>query len=87
MAEVILELPNLGDEAGARATVTYWHKAVGETVEKDADIVEVTYDKAAFYVPSPVSGRLKEILAPEDTTVPLGAPLAVIETSETPEDT
>jgi 2-oxoglutarate dehydrogenase E2 component (dihydrolipoamide succinyltransferase) len=82
MAEFTIQLPNLGDEAGAEATVTYWHKAEGETVEADDDIVEVTYDKATFYVPCPVRGVVKKILAPEDATVPVGSPLAIIETAE-----
>ena len=79
MAEVILELPDLGEDAGKEATVSFWHKSVGEKVEKDADIVEVSYDKATFYIPSPVSGVLKKIIAEEDVAVPVGSPLAIIE--------
>ena len=82
MAEVPVSLPNLGAEAGGAATVTLWHKAVGDAVARDADLVEVTYDKATFYVPAPVAGTLKKILAPEDATVPVGAALAVIETAD-----
>lgn len=82
MAEVILELPDLGEDAGKEATVTYWHKSAGEAIERDEDLVEVTYDKATFYVPSPVGGVVREILVPEDTTVPVGAALAIIETEE-----
>jgi len=82
MADVVLKLPNLGEDAGEEATVTFWHVAAGDEVAEDHDIVEVTYDKATFFVPSPCAGRVKEILAPEDATVPVGAPLAIITTDE-----
>jgi pyruvate/2-oxoglutarate dehydrogenase complex dihydrolipoamide acyltransferase (E2) component len=81
MPDVVLKLPNLGEDAGQEATVTFWHVAAGDEVAADKDIVEVTYDKATFFVPSPCAGRVKEILAPEDATVPVGAPLAVIATN------
>ena len=80
MAQHTLEVPDLGETAGSKATVTYWHRAEGDRVNVDEDIVEVTYDKATFYVPSPVDGVLKRILAQEDATVPVGGALAIIET-------
>ena len=80
MADVVLKLPNLGEDAGEEATVTLWHVAAGDAVAEDKDIVEVTYDKATFFVLSPCTGTVKEIIAPEDATVPVGAPLAIIST-------
>lgn len=82
MTEFTIKVPDLGETAGTEATVTYWHRAEGDAIEADEDIVEVTYDKATFYVPSPVSGVVKKILALEDATVPIGGPLAIIETED-----
>ena len=80
MAQHTLEVPDLGKTAGSKATVTYWHRAEGDRVKVDEDLVEVTYDKATFYVPSPVNGVLKRILVEEDVAVPVGGALAIIET-------
>ena len=79
MAEYLLKLPNLGEDAGASATVSLWHKREGDDVRADQDLLEVTYDKATFYVPSPVDGKLARIVAQEETEVPVGGTLAVIE--------
>ena len=85
MAEHILTVPDLGETAGTEATVSFWHCKEGQVVNADDDIVEMTYDKATFYVPSPVTGVVKKILAAENTTVPIGAKLVIIETDEASE--
>ena len=82
MSDVVLKLPNLGEDAGEEATVTFWHVKAGDEVAEDLDIVEVTYDKATFFVPSPCAGRVKEIIAAEDAVVPVGSPLAIIESPD-----
>ena len=70
-------MPALG-ESVTEGTVTRWLKAVGERVEVDEPLLEVSTDKVDTEIPSPVAGVLEEILVQEDDTVPIGADLAVI---------
>ena len=70
-------MPALG-ESVTEGTVTTWLKQVGDTVELDEPIVEVSTDKVASEVPSPVAGVLLEILVPEDETVEVGTEIARI---------
>jgi 2-oxoglutarate dehydrogenase E2 component (dihydrolipoamide succinyltransferase) len=70
-------MPALG-ESVTEGTVTRWLKSVGDQVEVDEPLLEVSTDKVDTEIPSPVAGTLQEILAQEDDTVPVGADLAVI---------
>jgi 2-oxoglutarate dehydrogenase E2 component (dihydrolipoamide succinyltransferase) len=70
-------MPALG-ESVTEGTVTRWLKNVGDRVEMDEPLLEVSTDKVDTEIPSPVAGTLQEILAQEDDTVPVGADLAVI---------
>ena len=70
-------MPALG-ESVTEGTVTRWLKNVGDTVEVDEPLLEVSTDKVDTEIPSPVAGTLQEILVGEDDTVPVGADLAVI---------
>ncbi|WP_353507901.1 2-oxoglutarate dehydrogenase, E2 component, dihydrolipoamide succinyltransferase [Intrasporangium sp.] len=70
-------MPALG-ESVTEGTVTRWLKSVGDRVEVDEPLLEVSTDKVDTEIPSPVAGTLQEILAQEDDTVPVGAELAVI---------
>ena len=70
-------MPALG-ESVTEGTVTRWLKSVGDTVEVDEPLLEVSTDKVDTEIPSPVAGTLQEILVGEDDTVPVGADLAVI---------
>ncbi|SDN68862.1 2-oxoglutarate dehydrogenase, E2 component, dihydrolipoamide succinyltransferase [Actinacidiphila guanduensis] len=70
-------LPALG-ESVTEGTVTRWLKAVGETVEADEPLLEVSTDKVDTEIPSPVSGTVLEILVQEDETAEVGAKLAVV---------
>ena len=70
-------MPALG-ESVTEGTVTTWLKQVGDTVELDEPIVEVSTDKVDSEVPSPVAGVLLEILVPEDDTVEVGTEIARI---------
>ncbi|WP_182353386.1 2-oxoglutarate dehydrogenase, E2 component, dihydrolipoamide succinyltransferase [Flaviflexus huanghaiensis] len=70
-------MPALG-ESVTEGTVTQWLKEVGDTVEVDEPLLEVSTDKVDTEVPSPVAGTLLEILVGEDETVEVGAPLAII---------
>ena len=76
-------MPALG-ESVTEGTVTRWLKNVGDRVEVDEPLLEVSTDKVDTEIPSPVAGTLQEILAQEDDTVPVGADLAVIGDGERP---
>jgi pyruvate dehydrogenase E2 component (dihydrolipoamide acetyltransferase) len=81
MAMHTVVLPSLGDgeDALKSARVVFWLVDVGQSVADGGDLLEVETDKAAFVVPSPVGGTLREKLVREDDDVSVGAPLAVIE--------
>ena len=70
-------MPALG-ESVTEGTVTRWLKNIGDSVEVDEPLLEVSTDKVDTEIPSPFAGTLQEILAQEDETVPVGADLAVI---------
>ena len=72
-----VKMPALG-ESVTEGTVTRWLKNVGDTVEVDEPLLEVSTDKVDTEIPSPVAGTLQEVLVQEDDTVPVGADLAVI---------
>ncbi|AOY71771.1 2-oxoglutarate dehydrogenase, E2 component, dihydrolipoamide succinyltransferase [Arthrobacter sp. TES] len=70
-------LPALG-ESVTEGTVTRWLKAIGDTVEVDEPLLEVSTDKVDTEIPSPVAGTLQEIRVSEDETAEVGSVLAVI---------
>ncbi|WP_327694364.1 2-oxoglutarate dehydrogenase, E2 component, dihydrolipoamide succinyltransferase [Streptomyces sp. NBC_00459] len=70
-------LPALG-ESVTEGTVTRWLKSVGDSVDADEPLLEVSTDKVDTEIPSPVSGVLLEIVVGEDETAEVGARLAVI---------
>nr|MDQ3307365.1 E3 binding domain-containing protein [Actinomycetota bacterium] len=70
-------LPELG-ESVTEGTVTRWLKQVGDSVEVDEPLLEVSTDKVDTEIPSPVAGTLLEIKVDEDETVEVGAALAVV---------
>src|SRR3954470_13573582 len=70
-------MPALG-ESVTEGTVTRWLKAVGDEVNADEPLLEVSTDKVDTEIPAPVSGTLLEITVNEDETVDVGAQLAVI---------
>ncbi|MGQ7296337.1 2-oxoglutarate dehydrogenase, E2 component, dihydrolipoamide succinyltransferase [Quadrisphaera sp. KR29] len=72
-----VEMPALG-ESVTEGTVTRWLKSVGDTVEVDEPLLEVSTDKVDTEIPSPFAGTLTEILVAEDETAEVGAQLAVI---------
>ena len=76
-------MPALG-ESVTEGTVTRWLKNVGDTVEVDEPLLEVSTDKVDTEIPSPVAGTLQEVLAEEDDTVEVGADLAVIGDGDAP---
>ena len=80
MAQLI-ELPHVG-ESVVEGTIGKWLKQPGERVERYDPLVEVVTDKVTMEVPSPVSGELLRIIAQEGETVPMGAPIAEVETRD-----
>ncbi|MDF3044678.1 MAG: sucB [Ornithinibacter sp.] len=72
-----VKMPALG-ESVTEGTVTRWLKDVGDSVEVDEPLLEVSTDKVDTEIPSPVAGTLQEILVQVDDTVPVGADLAVV---------
>jgi pyruvate dehydrogenase E2 component (dihydrolipoyllysine-residue acetyltransferase) len=70
-------MPELG-ESVTEGTVTRWLKKIGDSVQVDEPLVEVSTDKVDTEIPSPVAGVLLSITADEDATVPVGAELARI---------
>ena len=71
-------VPTLG-ESVTEATVATWFKKLGEDVSVDEMLCELETDKVTVEVPSTVSGKLKEIISPEGTTVGLNAILAIVD--------
>lgn len=74
-----ISLPALG-ESVTEGTVTRWLKQVGDSVDVDEALVEVSTDKVDTEIPSPVAGTLAEILVNEDETVDVGSTLATVST-------
>lgn len=72
-------MPKMG-ESLQEGTIIKWMKKVGETIERDEMILEISTDKVDTEVPSPVSGTLSEILVQEEETVEVGTPIARIST-------
>ncbi|MEU7977569.1 2-oxoglutarate dehydrogenase, E2 component, dihydrolipoamide succinyltransferase [Micromonospora sp. NPDC049081] len=72
-----VKMPALG-ESVTEGTVTRWLKQVGETVEVDEALLEVSTDKVDTEIPSPVAGTVLEIKVAEDETAAVGADLAII---------
>ncbi|GIU91686.1 MAG: hypothetical protein KatS3mg011_0592 [Acidimicrobiia bacterium] len=72
-----ISMPQLG-ETVTEGTILRWLKRVGDRVEPDEVLVEISTDKVDTEVPSPVGGVVTEILVGEGETVPVGTPLCVI---------
>ena len=81
-----VEMPELG-ESVTEGTITTWLKEVGDTVEVDEPLLEVSTDKVDTEIPSPVAGVLLEIKAEEDDTVEVGEVIAIVgDEGEKPSD-
>ena len=80
-AGIVVSMPALG-ESVTEGTVTRWLKAVGDQVDVDEPLLEVSTDKVDTEIPSPASGTIVAIDVPVDSTVAVGARLALIGTSD-----
>ncbi|HWD53404.1 MAG TPA: dihydrolipoamide acetyltransferase family protein [Acidimicrobiales bacterium] len=76
-----MTMPQLG-ETVTEGTITKWLKTIGDQVERDEPLFEVSTDKVDSEVPSPAGGVLTQILVEEGDTVDVGTRLAVIGDSD-----
>src|SRR5438552_10885509 len=70
-------MPQMG-ESIAEGTIVRWIKKVGDTVERDEPLFEISTDKVDAEIPSPAAGVVSEIRAKEGETVPVNTVVAVI---------
>ncbi len=73
-----VKLPPLA-EGVDKASISYWFKQPGDTVKEGEELVELVTDKAAFSMPSPAAGKIKELLVSEGDSAKVGQSIAVIE--------
>ncbi|MBD0326972.1 MAG: 2-oxo acid dehydrogenase subunit E2 [Pyrinomonadaceae bacterium] len=71
-------MPQMG-ESIAEGTITRWLKKVGERVERDEPLFEISTDKVDAEIPSPAAGTLTEIKYPEGATVEINTVVAVLD--------
>ncbi|MDE1046669.1 MAG: 2-oxoglutarate dehydrogenase, E2 component, dihydrolipoamide succinyltransferase [Candidatus Nanopelagicales bacterium] len=74
---VSVKMPQLG-ESVTEGTITRWLKNIGDHVNADEPLVEISTDKVDTEIPSPVTGILLSLAAQEDDVVEVGAELALI---------
>ena len=80
MASVEMLMPKMG-ESITEGTILTWLKKEGDSIEQDESVLEVATDKVDTEVPATHGGILKKILAKEGEVIPVGAPIALIETA------
>ncbi len=78
MARIEVPMPQMG-ESIAEGTVSKWLKQVGDPVERDEPILEISTDKVDAEIPSPSAGVLVEVKVGEGETVEVGTVVAFIE--------
>jgi pyruvate dehydrogenase E2 component (dihydrolipoamide acetyltransferase) len=78
-----VKLPNIGDGIDAGDVLEIF-VAVGDTVKKDQGLVELETDKATVTVPSPASGKITKILVSPGQSVPIGAVIVEMDSSDSP---
>ena len=72
-------MPKMG-ESITEGTIIKWLKQIGDTVEKDEIVLEISTDKVDSEIPTPVAGKIVELVANENDTVEVGKVIARIET-------
>src|SRR5262245_27878822 len=70
-------MPQMG-ESIAEGTIVRWIKKVGDTIDRDEPLFEISTDKVDAEIPSPVAGVLTEIKVKEGETVPVNSVVATI---------
>src|SRR5215471_13002705 len=81
MTDVIM--PQMG-ESIAEGTITKWMKKVGDRVQRDEPLFEISTDKVDAEIPAPASGVLREIRVEPGATVPINTVVAVIGEGDAP---
>ena len=79
MADFNLVMPKLG-ESVQEATITKWLVKPGDMIQEDDSLLEIATDKVDSDIPSPVAGKVLKVLFPENSLVPVGEVIAVINT-------
>ncbi|HPO15976.1 MAG TPA: lipoyl domain-containing protein [Candidatus Hydrogenedentes bacterium] len=77
-------LPSLGDDEDAvkGGRVSFWLAEIGAVLQEGDDLLELTTDKAAFIVPCPKDGILKETCVAEGDSIAAGDVLCILETED-----
>jgi 2-oxoglutarate dehydrogenase E2 component (dihydrolipoamide succinyltransferase) len=81
MSNFNIIMPKLG-ESVQEATITKWFKKVGDTIQEEDVLLEIATDKVDSEIPSPVDGKIIKILFAENSLVPVGEIIAIVETGE-----
>ena len=81
MARIEVPMPQMG-ESIAEGTVSKWLKQIGDDVQRDEALLEISTDKVDAEIPSPNAGTLVEIVVQEGQTVEVGTVIAFIETDK-----
>ena len=79
MAQIEVKVPVLS-ESVAEATLLSWHKKVGETVDRDENMIDIETDKVVLELPAPSAGVIVQLLKADGATVVAGEVIAVIDT-------
>lgn len=76
---VEVSLPDLGEDAESKVTVSSWLIELGSHVNEGDDLIELTTDKAAFTLPAPQSGLVSKFCVDVDDTVNVGEVICVLD--------
>ena len=79
MATFDIKMPKMG-ESVTECTITVLNVKVGDVIEEDTELFEITSAKTAATIPSPVAGKIVKINYAEGDTVPVGLPVVVVDT-------
>ena len=79
MAQIEVKVPQLS-ESVAEATLLSWHKKVGESVDRDENMIDIETDKVVLELPAPSAGVIVQLLKADGATVVAGEVIAVIDT-------
>lgn len=85
MATFDIKMPKLG-ESITEGTIISWSVKVGDTIQEDDMLFEVSTAKVSAEIPSPVAGKVLEILFPEGETVAVGTVVAIVQLEGTADD-
>lgn len=85
MATFDIKMPKLG-ESITEGTIISWSVKVGDTIQEDDVLFEVSTAKVSAEIPSPVAGKVLEILFPEGETVAVGTVVAIVQLEGTADD-